>query len=287
MPVLVRGCVKGKADNLARCKRIDFTAWVPEGDDKHGRVQVPAIDGSVKNEDDWRNVVGNYFDRWAYGREFAPETGRPHYQCRGYLKNDLDANTTLALAHFGCCNITPTHVKDFEYIYKDGDYWRSWDLWRPEYTWIEEHWDVWMTELEGMNDDKGRSIEIICDPEGNHGKTAFAMYMAFIRHKATYCPVCEKGQDLINFVLQAETSSWYIVDTPRAFEFTKSWATAIEQLKNGYVYDHRYNYREKILPCRPRVTILCNEVPEYEKYFSKDRVLSLEITEKGYLWQGV
>lgn len=268
---------------MARTKRIDFVAWTPENDNTHGTVQTPM--GPI-TEPEWREKMAPYFERWAYGRETAPTTGRKHYQARGYLKLDLSAEIIAQLSAIGCNHITPCAVKDFNYIYKDGDYWRSWDLWRPEYTWLEDHWDVWMTELESFTDEKGRCIEILTDTVGNHGKTAFAMYEAFVRHKAVYCPVCEKGQDLINFVLQAETAPWYIVDTPKSFEFNKSWATAIEQLKNGYVYDHRYNFREKILPFRPRVTILCNETPEYEKFFSKDRVLSLEITPQGYLWQG-
>lgn len=269
---------------MSRCKRIDFTAWCPETAKDWSKVEVSGVHGKEMEEHEWRDAVGQYFERWAYGREIAPNTGRKHFQCRGYLKADLTQADEINLSQLGARNITPTHVKDFEYIYKDGNYWRSWDLWRPEYTWIEQHWDVWMTELESMRDERGRVIEIVVDESGNHGKTAFAMYESFINHKATYCPVCEKGQDLINFVLQANTSDWYIVDTPRSFEFTKSWATAIEQLKNGYVYDHRYNYREKILPCRPRVTVLCNELPDYERFFSEDRVLPLKITNQGYLW---
>ena len=249
-------------------KWIDATVWT---------------DNLKVSEDEWRKVISGYFERYAYGRETAPSTGRRHLQFRGVLKGTLSADTVGVLSALGFCNVTPTHVKNFDYVYKDGDFYCSWEVWRPEFDYVKQNWEVWMEQVQSMTDEKGRTIEIVLDEDGNHAKTAFAMLMSY-EHRAVYCPPFDKGRDLINFVLQCRSSPWYILDMPRAFEFTKDWACAVEQLKNGYVYDSRYSFKDKMLPCRPRVTLLVNTLPEYETYFSKDRVLPFRITPQGYLW---
>lgn len=114
------------------------------------------------------------------------------------------------------------------------------------------------------------------------------MYQDYL-HRAVYLPPLSRGLDLVACVLGKRTSDWYIVDTPRAFEFTDDWASALEQLKNGYVFDTRYSFRDRVLPVRPRVTVLCNNVPDYERYFSSDRVIQFEVTKSPskqdyYLW---
>lgn len=259
---------------MARCKWIDATIWVD------GDVFNPA---GIGDENEWRQKFSGLFERYAYGRENAPETGRRHLQFRGVLKADLNNDITLTLNGYGFRNITPTHVRDFEYVYKDNDFYCSWEIWRPEFDYVKKNWSVWMEQLQSMEDEKGRCIEIIWDEKGNNAKTAFSMLMSY-EHRAIYCPPFDKGRDLINFVLQARSADWYILDMPRAFEFTHDWACAVEQLKNGYVYDSRYSFKDKMLPRRPRVTLMVNELPDYEKYFSKDRVLPFRITPEGYLW---
>lgn len=264
---------------MARCKWIDATAWTPEGSDDWTKV----ITGlGTMTVGDWNERIANYFDRYAYGCEVAPNTGRRHFQFRGVLKTDLDSTLTDTLSLLGLYHITPTHVRDFEYVYKDRNFFCSWDVFRPEYEHVQNSPYVWQVELESMERDD-RSIEIVVDEKGNSGKTAWAMYMDY-SHRAVYIPPLKRGLDLVACVLGKRTSDWYILDTPRAFEFTDDWACSLEQLKNGYVFDTRYSFRDKYLPTRPRVTVLCNDLPEYERYFSADRVLPFRITPQGYLW---
>lgn len=257
---------------MANVKWIDAVIWC-DGDEHFA---------GIGDENEWNELVKGYFERYAYGRETAPETGRRHFQFRGVLRSAGDTDTVLALSQLGFRHITPTHVKDFEYVYKDHDFYCSWEVFRDEFTKIRDDPEVWMVQLENLERD-GRTIEVILDEDGKHWKTAWAMYQQYL-HRAVYCPPFFKGLDLVNFVLQARTSDWYILDMPRAFEFTPDWACAIEQVKNGYVYDSRYSFKDKMLPCRPRVTILCNQEPEYENYFSADRVQTFRITPQGYLW---
>ena len=49
----------------------------------------------------------------------------------------------------------------------------------------------------------------------------------------------------------------------------KGMWSAIEQLKNGYLYDKRYNYRDMWIE-PPTVAVFTNELPE-TGYLSKDR----------------
>nr|QJI53626.1 MAG: replication associated protein [Smacoviridae sp.] len=251
---------------MANCKWIDATVWIPEDFD----------------EDKWNDSVAPFFDRYAYGRELAPSTGRKHFQFRGVLKSACDTETLVRLNLLGLQNITPTHVKNFDYVYKDGDFYCSWEIFREEFALVRDEPEVWMVQAENLERD-GRTIEFFIDERGRHSKTAWAMYMQYL-HKAVYCPPFTKGLDLINYVLQARTADWYILDMPKAFEFTPDWACAIEQVKNGYVYDSRYSFRDKMLPCRPRVTLMLNYEPDYETFFSKDRICSFRITDLGYLW---
>lgn len=106
------------------------------------------------------------------------------------------------------------------------------------------------------------------------------------KHDAIYIPPVSRGIDVCSAVINKGVSSWYIVDTPRAFEFTNEWAVGLEQLKNGYVFDTRNSFKDLMLPCRPRITVLCNQEPDdLEKYFSRDRIVLMQITPEGYLWE--
>lgn len=268
---------------MSRCKWIDATAWAPITATDWSTVCTGLRDGvATMPLEDWKNAIAGLFERFAFGCEIAPQTKRKHYQFRGVLKTDLSNDTLVSLSQLGLRDVTPTHVRDFEYVYKDHDFFCSWDVWRPEYDKVRNSPRTWQIQLEAMPRDD-RTIEIIVDEKGNAGKTAWAMYQDYC-HRALYIPPLKRGLDLTACVLGKRTSDWYILDTPRAFEFTDDWACSIEQLKNGYVFDTRYTFRDKVLPVRPRVTILCNDLPDYEKYFSTDRVSPMRITPEGYLW---
>nr|QCC72683.1 replication-associated protein [Cressdnaviricota sp.] len=267
---------------MSRCKWVDATAWAPVGAPDWSVVCTGLMNDKTMKIEDWKHELDGYFERYAFGCEIAPETKRRHFQFRGVLKVDLDANTNIALSGLGLRHVTPTKVRDFEYVYKDHNFFCSWEVFRPEYDKVMCSPYVWQVQLEDVERDE-RTIEIIVDEKGNSGKTAWAMYQDYA-HRAVYIPPLKRGLDLVACVLGKRESDWYIIDTPRAFEFNDDWACSIEQLKNGYVFDTRYSFRDRYLSVRPRVTILCNHLPDYEKYFSADRVFPMKITPEGYLW---
>ena len=258
---------------MANVKWIDATIWI-DGDEKFT---------GVGDENEWREKLDEYFERYVYGREIAPETGRRHFQFRGVLRAALDYPVVAALTGFGFRHITPSHVRNFDYVKKSGDYYASWETFRPEFQKVEKDPRVWQVQLDAMEADD-RTIEFIVDRAGNSGKTAWGMYHQF-RHDAVYIPPVSRGIDVCSAVINKGVSSWYIIDTPRAFEFTPEWAVGLEQLKNGYVFDTRNSFKDLMLPARPRITVLCNqEPPDLEMYFSMDRIVLMQITPEGYLW---
>jgi len=238
--------------NMTMFKWFDTTYWL---DDKH-------------NEGLARDVLSRCCERFAYGREFAPTTGAPHLQIRGILRAPADADLLLTLSGLGFRNITPTHVKNFDYIYKSGDYYCSWEIDRPEFH-LPKY--PWQTELEGLSRND-RTVEIVWDSDGNSGKTLFGRMMQ-AEHKALYIPPVARSVDIASIVLSNPTYHWYILDLPRAFPLDQSdfWC-GVEQLKNGFIYDVRYQFKSKDLGLCPRVTVMTNHLTKRTLAFlSQDR----------------
>jgi len=233
-------------------KWFDAVVWC---DDQHNEGYV-------------RDILGRVCERFAFGREFAPTTGAAHLQIRGILRTPADTDLLLTLSGLGFRNITPTHVRDFNYIYKSGDYYCSWEIDRPEFHYARRPWQLSLEKL--SRDD--RSVEIVWDPQGGAGKTLFGRTMQ-AEHKALYIPPVARSVDIASIVLSNPTYSWYILDLPRAFPLDQAdfWC-GVENLKNGFIYDVRYKFQSKDLGINPRVTIMTNNLTKKTlEYLSSDR----------------
>lgn len=249
---------------------IDATIWTDEG----------------FNESEFREKISTYFERYAYGRESAPSTGRRHLQFRGILActvgSDEEKAICTVLSALGFRHITRTGVRNFDYVFKDGDYYLSWEKIRKEY--LESELCPWQLSACRPIGDSSRTIEILVDLAGNAGKTFWAKWLE-ARHMATYIPPLGRASDILSAVIEKPKSPWYIIDFPRAFQPNRETWAAIEMVKNGIVYDHRYKYREIDLGYNPRVTVLCNEVPHIlSEYLSKDRIQIRQIAMGNGIW---
>lgn len=242
---------------------IDATIWIDEGFE----------------EAEFRTRVGPCFERYAYGKETAPSTGRKHLQFRGILKCGVGSKEEQGYLAFlsanGFRHITRTSVRNFDYIYKDGDFYLSWEKVREEYT--SAVLLPWQQKAKEMAYDT-RTVEVYIDVKGNSGKTFFGKCMES-QHIATYIPPLGRGSDILSAVLEKPKSKWYIIDFPRSFEPNReTWAT-IEMVKNGLVYDHRYKYKEMDLGYNPRVSVFTNSMPKrLAEMLSMDRLRIYEIT---------
>lgn len=200
-------------------------------------------------------------DRFCIGDEVGGTTGYKHLQGRVVFKVGKDEKTVFNLfpKEWGT-HWSQTHVRDFEYCKKEGNFYCSWEGVISKYANIELR--AWQSEALGRWEDTAgdRKIMIIYDPRGNHGKTVLAKYCV-ATHQATYCPPMQEAMDFMAFAM-AKPDKAYIFDMPRteSVKQRKGMWSAIEQIKNGYLYDKRYQFRDMWID-PPRVLVFCNQLP--------------------------
>lgn len=195
-------------------------------------------------------------DRFVVGDEVGAN-GYQHLQGRVVFKVGKDT-LTLANMNLGW-HWTPTHVRDFNYCEKEGNFYRSWEKSINKFANLELlPWQEELTKI--MEDQDQRTITVVYDPIGNHGKTYFSKYCVATR-KAIYVPPMTEAMDFMAFAM-AKPSSGYIFDMPRAetIKQRKGMWSAVEQIKNGYLYDKRYQFRDTWIE-PPTIVVFCNEAP--------------------------
>ena len=115
-----------------------------------------------------------------------------------------------------------------------------------------------------------RTINLLHCPGGNVGKSTLVGYLR--AHGLARClPPVNDYKDMMRMVCDLPTSRCYCVDMPRCMNKDKLYGfySAVETLKDGYSFDDRYSFKEKIFDC-PNIWIFTNSLPE-EKLFSRDR----------------
>lgn len=204
-------------------------------------------------------------ERYAYGREKGTD-GYEHFQVRVVLKNPTSEQDMWKVwAPFG--HVTCTHVRNFDYVLKEGDFVCSWikipeEMKNP----VFRPWQKALLELE-QND---REIDVIIDLKGNTGKSWITKYLC-LKNRATNIPCGLEAKDIMRMCLKRQNTGWYILDMPRAStKQAKGTWSAIESIKNGYLWDDRYTWEEKWID-PPKVTVFTNEYPKYD-LVSEDRL---------------
>nr|WNM95025.1 MAG: replication-associated protein [Rhinopithecus-associated smacovirus 4] len=217
-------------------------------------------------EKELREVLDKACERYGYGKEVGSETGYKHYQIRCVFKKPMTLNECRNL--IPGANWSPTHVRNFEYVEKEGDFYRSWEGALKKYLDFKPYkWQELMAEMVKEADD--RRVDVIVDYKGSQGKTSCAKWLQ-VTKRAQYVPQMPSAQDLMAFCL-AKPSKAYIIDMPRSSDATKTkelWS-AIEQMKNGYIYDKRYHYKDAWIE-PPAIVVITNEIPQ-QRFLSKDR----------------
>ncbi len=100
-----------------------------------------------------------------------------------------------------------------------------------------------------------RSINLVFDPNGCNGKSILVGYLR--AHALARClPPLNDSKDMLRMVCDLPTSRCYIIDMPRCMNKDRLFGfySAIETIKDGYAYDDRYSFREKVFDC-PNVWI--------------------------------
>ena len=142
---------------------------------------------------------------------------------------------------------------------------------RPFQETIINDYGVWNT----------RTINIVYDERGCNGKSVLKGYLR-ATGKGRPLPPINDYKDMLAMVCDIPTSKLYIIDMPRAFKKDKlgGFYAAIETIKDGYAYDTRYSFKEKIFDC-PNIWVFTNTLPNFD-FMSKDRWKIWEITEDTY-----
>lgn len=224
---------------------------------------------SLKAPEIGAQIMSHGAERCVVGEEVGDD-GYQHFQGRIVFKRPTSFGKVKELfpeAHWsetsenGQCN--------FRYVEKEGNFWRSWEgaLGRfmdlDMYPWQNEV----MERLKAQND---RQVMVLVDKYGNCGKTAIAFRLT-AEHYGAYCPELEDSKDYMAWALAHQTAKAFCLDIPKAGDVRKDTAIwkAVEQMKNGYLYDKRHHWQEAyIMP--PKVLVLTNEEPD-RSLLSRDR----------------
>jgi len=201
--------------------------------------------------------------KWAYGRETG-DSGYEHLQVR--LVTSLQEGQVIAVWNkFG--HVSRTHAKDFDYVLKDGNCVCSWRLPLEKYRNATlKDWQQEALGLFSLQDD--RQILVCVDPKGGAGKSFLARYMEANSY-AKVIPKMDRAGDMISAAMVCP-SGGYIFDIPMADDKRVAglWM-AVEQIKNGHLYDWRYQYREMWIES-PKIMVFSNYMPPLEM-LARDR----------------
>lgn len=213
--------------------------------------------------------------RWCFQLERGEAGGLLHYQGRISLKSKLRKSELLGRIHPEW-NIYWSGERDEErsqfYVEKSetsvAGPWSDKDVERyipRQLRGIELQ--GWQAELyTRIKTFDTRSIHFVVDETGGIGKSTFVSYMA-CRGEACLIPQsCSSADDMMQYACKIvgdrKENIVFLLDVPRSVE-DKSWGkwlSALESMKNGFLYDHRYTATEKWIDS-PGIVVFANELP--------------------------
>lgn len=222
--------------------------------------------------------------RWVIQLEKGEQTGFIHWQCRAsFTFKTRKAHTNPHIkAHFPKethFSLTSTENKDcFDYVSKDNT-----ALEEPicDATEIPAYIPRQIREINKLrpwqqhvvdtaNDWDTRTINILYDPTGNHGKSMLKTYIG-VNKIGRAIPFSNDYKDIMRMVMDTDKMPLYIIDIPRALRKDQlfQFFSGVETIKDGYAYDDRYHFKEEYFDC-PVIWIFMNKLPELES-LSSDR----------------
>lgn len=246
-------------------------------------------------------VLKDIAKEWVFQLEQGNETGYRHWQGRmKLLKKSTKGPLLKKLPKMNYLQPTSAGVhssNNFNYVLKDDTRvkgpWKSIDyvnkVERKGLPPIYEEWDgdelpnaemlypFQKKIVESGNEKNCRAIDIIACKEGNKGKSTIMDYIIKNGFGIRIPPTVNNADDIMQMLYCKLESNKItdpriiIIDLPRAINQDKLTGifTACEEIKNGWCYDKRYNYKEKKFKS-PRIWIFMNQVPNIT-WLSKDR----------------
>lgn len=221
-------------------------------------------------------ILSNHCKKWCFQLEECPTTSRKHMQGRFSLKMKKYKTTIpFKLGNFSItsgenCN------NDFYVLKVDSRIkgpWKDSDevIYIPRQIREIENLRPWQEEIiEKMKIWDTRTINCIYCPNGNIGKSVLVGWVR--AYKLGRClPPVNDYKDMLRMVCDLPTSHAYLIDMPKAIKKDKlgGFYSAIETIKDGYAYDDRYSFKEKVFDC-PNIWIFTNTLPDFN-LLSSDR----------------
>jgi len=245
--------------------------------------------------DDFVKLLRPLFKKWCFQLEKAPTTGTLHYQGRGSLFKKLRHAALCSLL-----NDTPLRGMDVsessnESKTNDMFYTLKYDT-RVEGPWSDVTYKVpeyiprqyrglmdrlhpWQQQVyDTRHEFNDRVINLVCDTNGNHGKSTLAA-LCQLYDNALDLPPIGDHKELLQIVCdvlmakQERSPCIVFIDLPRALTLDPKklspFMVAVEQIKKGHVCDVRHHYKEWWFDS-PQLWVFCNH-PINPNYMSKDR----------------
>lgn len=225
--------------------------------------------------------------KWCFQLERGEKTGYRHYQGRASLMVKRRLNQIIAMVHseFSSGHISPTSKENHtNFFYACKEETRIDGPWRdeeeeetrfvPERLTKEIVWKPFQNDIieniKGNPDD--RTVNIALQEAGNAGKTLLSLWL-HANKLAKYVPPVEDAEKLVQVIMGSPASRCYLFDIPKGIDKKKlrEIYCAIEQIKNGFVYDTRYKYKEKMFN-PPHVWVFTNSLEGLEASLSGDRI---------------
>lgn len=180
--------------------------------------------------------------RWIVAKETGLG-GFKHWQVRLETSNKT---------FFDWCkkNMPTAHVEkaqdSWEYERKEGRYWTSWDtsaILQVRFGKLRREQRRIMDTIRTQGD---RQIDVWYDPRGNNGKTWLSIHL-YEQGRALVVPRSScTAEKLSAYVCSAYRGEQIvIVDIPRSRKITPEIYEALEEIKDGLVFDHRYQGRAR------------------------------------------
>lgn len=209
-------------------------------------------------------------ERCVVGEEVGDEDGYMHFQLRVVFKKGKSFEQVTAIIPGGHWSETSEHGQcNFDYVEKEGNFWRSWEGALGRFMDLDMY--PWQNEvIERLKAQNDRRVTVLVDRYGNAGKTAIAMRLT-AEHIGAYCPEMEDTKDYMAWALAHKTAKIFCLDIPKAGDIRtdKNIWKAVEQMKNGYLWDKRHHWQEAYIN-PPKILILTNEEPD-RNLLSRDR----------------
>lgn len=248
-------------------------------------------DFSIKQSDitqpELVNLMKNHCKKWVFQLEAGGLNGTLHYQGRMSLKGKERLPGVVALLNISGTprySVTSSVNRDNNfYVTKDDTRidgpWKDTDVEMPARM-VGKELRPWQKEIvKSATIETERTINMFVNPAGGIGKTFINLWVVS-KDLGFSVPCLSSFKDLNRAIMCMPERRLYLLDLPKASD-KKHMAevfAAIEKVKDGFVWDDRYKYTQRIMKFSPAVWVFSNSPPDL-RLLSVDRWQFWEIVD--------